>query len=85
MLRLSTKHANFWLGVQSPLKVKEFSVVQKLYICYLCRVYFCLVPSCEPECLNGATCESGICNCPEGFAGIACEFECKYLASYIIV
>lgn len=40
----------------------------------MCMSWFTELP-CQRECQNGGTCLSGLCRCPEGFTGVACEHE----------
>ena len=32
---------------------------------------------CSPRCVNGGTCENGVCNCIKGFSGDLCETRGK--------
>ena len=35
----------------------------------------CNDKECPQGCLHGGTCKNGICNCPEGYAGVSCEIK----------
>lgn len=52
---------------------------QHLFISIFCTILLaisaCGGNECDVECLNGGECQSGICNCPDGFSGVDCSVK----------
>lgn len=59
--------------------MKHLSTISRLFyllfFLFLFAQMACTEKECPKGCENGGTCENGICNCPEGYAGVSCEVK----------
>ncbi len=56
--------------------LSSFSILHCLFFClFILGQTACKNKECPQGCEHGGSCANGICNCPEGYAGVSCEIK----------
>lgn len=58
-------------------------IAQLLLLLFTIHIYSCCDPCSDTDCYNGAICNEGVCDCPEGYEGVNCEIDLSEVKRFL--